>query len=108
MATIEHARMGYYQRRKLAASAKGRRMARARWKKARAERAANPPDVDADTLRERYLHDRMGKLILAGTHANLGHVEIRHSTRRTNGYELWIEGRLIARAGKRKIMEEIL
>lgn len=83
-------------------------MARACWKKERAERAENPPDVDADTLRARALHDRMGRLILAGTHAYLGRVEIRHSTGRTNGFELWIEGRLVRRAGKRKIMEGLL
>lgn len=108
MATLSHARMGYYQRRRLAASERGRRMARARWQKARAERAANPPEVDADTVRSRALHDRMGALILAGTHMHLGHVEIRHSTRRTNGYELWINGRLAARAGKRKIIGVLL
>ena len=108
MATILNARIGYYQRQRILASEKGRRMARARWKKERAERAANPPDVDADTVRARELHDRMGALIIAGTHANRGHVEIRYSTRRTNGYELWIEGRLARRAGKRKIMEELL
>lgn len=83
-------------------------MAASRWKKERAERAANPPDADADTVRSRALHDRMGTLILAGTHAYLGRVEIRHSTRRTNGFELWIEGRLVRRAGKRKIMEGLL
>ena len=108
MATIQNARMGYYQRQRLAASEKGQRMANARWKEERVERAATPPDVDADTLRSRALHDRMGKLILAGTHVSLGHVEVRHSTRRTNGFELWIEGQLSARAGKRKIMEELL
>lgn len=83
-------------------------MARARWTKAKAERLATPPEVDADTVRTRALHDRMGALIFAGSHARRGHVEIRHSTRRTNGYELWIEGRLIAQGGKRKIMEDLL
>ena len=108
MATIPNAHVGYWQRRKRDASDRGRRMAKARWAKEKAERLANPPDVDADTVRARELHDGMGKLIIAGTHASRGHVEIRHSTRRINGYELWIEGRLIARAGKRKIMEELL
>ena len=108
MATIPNAHVGYWQRRKRAASERGRRMAKARWDRAKVERLATPPDADADTVRARELHDRMGKLILAGTHASLGHVEIRHSTRRTNGYELWIGGRLVARAGKRKIMEELL
>ena len=83
-------------------------MARARWDRAKAERLANPPDVDADTVRSRALHDRMGALILAGLHAHMGHVEIRHSTRRTNGFELWIEGRKAVAAGKRKIMEGLL
>lgn len=78
-------------------------MAMARWARPRERQ-----EIDADTMRSRELHDRMGKLILAGTHTSLGHVEIHHSTRRTNGYELWIEGRLMARAGKRKIMEELL
>ena len=108
MATFPHAYIGYHQRVKLAASAHGRRMANASWKKRRAERAPNPHEVDADTVRERALHDRMGALIMAGTHANLGHVQIRYSTRRTNGYELWINGRLTKRAGKRKIMEELI
>lgn len=103
MATILNAHVGYWQRRKRAASERGRRMAKARWAKPRERQYA-----DADTVRSRALHDRMGKLILAGTHASLGRVEIRHSTRRTNGYELWIEGRLAARTGKRKIMEELL
>lgn len=83
-------------------------MAQARWSREKAEQLANPPAVDADTLRARALHDRMGQLILSGAHAILGHVEIRHSTRRTNGYELWVEGRLTARTGKRKIMEALL
>ena len=83
-------------------------MARARWDRAKAERLANPPDVDADTVRSRALHDRMGALILAGRHAYLGHVEIRHSTQRTNGFELWIEGRKVAAGGKRKIVEGLL
>ncbi|HLP07930.1 MAG TPA: hypothetical protein VK178_07175 [Opitutaceae bacterium] len=102
------ARHGYWQRKAAAASARGRRMARARWDRERAKRLDNPPDVDADTVRQRELHDRMGKLIFAGQHAIRGRVEIRHSTERTNGYELWIEGRLVARTGKRKIMEELL
>ena len=108
MATFRDAQRGYWQRRQGAASARGRRMARARWDRAAAERLANPPVVDADTVRARALHDRMGALLLAGTHASLGRVEVRYSTRRTNGYELWIEGRLVRRAGKRKIMEELL
>ena len=108
MAMIPNAHVGYWQRRKRNASERGRRMAKARWAKEKAERLANPPDVDADTMRARELHDRMGKLILAGTHASLGHIEIRHSTRRINGYELWIECRLAVRSGKRKIMEELL
>lgn len=108
MATSPNAYMSFEKRRQVAASERGRRMARARWKKARAERDAMPPDVDADTVRSRALHDRMGALILAGAHASLGRVEVRYSTRRTNGYELWIEGRLARRAGKRKIVEELL
>lgn len=100
--------MGYRQRMRLAASEQGRSMARARWKKARAERAANPPEVDADTMRWRELHDRMGELILSGTHLHRGHFEIRHATTRTNGFELWIEGRLVRRGGKRRIMEGLL
>ena len=103
MAMIPDTHVGYWQRRRRAASERGRRMARARWAKPLERKY-----VDADTVRWRALHDRMGKLILAGTHVSLGHVEIRHSTRRTNGYELWIDGRLTARAGKRKIMEELL
>ena len=103
MATFLNAHIGYWQRRKRAASEHGRRMAKARWSR---PRELHP--VDADTMRSRGLHDRMGKLILAGTHASLGHIEIRHSTRRINGYELWIECRLAVRSGKRKIMEELL
>ena len=108
MATFPHARMNYQKRRQLAASERGLRMARARWKCERQERLANPPDIDADTVRWRELHDRMGKLVLAGQHASRGRIEIRHSTTRVNGYELWIENRLVARSGKRKIMEELL
>ena len=59
-------------------------------------------------MRTRALHNRMGSLIFAGSLVRRGHVEIRHSTRRTNGYELWIEGRLIAQGGKRKIVEALL
>lgn len=108
MAMIPDTHVGYWQRRKRAASERGRRMAKTRWAKAKEERIANPPDVDADTVRSRELHDRMGKLIIAGTHASLGHVEIRHSICRINGFELWIDGRLVARTGKRKIVEELL
>ena len=103
MATIQNAHVGYLQRQKRAASERGRRMARARWAKPRERQC-----VDADTVRSRELHDRMGKLILAGTHASLGHVEIRHSTCRVNGYELWVEGRLAIRSGKRKLVTELL
>ena len=103
MATISDAHAGCWQRRKLAASERGQRMAKARWSR---PREAFP--VDADTVRSRELHDRMGKLIFSGTHASRGHVEIRHSVARINGYELWIENRLVARSGKRKIMEELL
>lgn len=100
---ISDAHAGYWKRRKLAASERGRQMAKARWSR---PREVFP--VDADTVRWRELHDRMGKLIFSGTHASRGRIEIRHSASRINGYELWIEGCLIARSGKRKIMEELL
>lgn len=103
MATIQHARKGYWQRRKESASERGRRMARARWSKPR-----QPQDVDADTVRARALHDRMGSLIFSGTHAHRSRIEIRHSVRRTNAFELWVDGRKCAEGGKRKIMEGLL
>ncbi len=63
-------------------------MARARWRRERAERLANPPTVDADTLRMRALHDRRGTLIRSGVlirwHGDGLRVvpwEIRHSLR---------------------------
>ena len=98
MATFQHARIGYNQRRKLAASERGRRMAKARWSKPR-----EPQDVDADTLRARSLHDRMGALIFSGTHVHRGRVEIRHSTRRTNAYEVFLNSKLVCSGGKRHI-----
>lgn len=103
MATFRDARKGHWQMRKESASERGRRMARARWSKPR-----DPQDVDADTLRARALHDRMGSLIFSGTHVHRGRVEIRHSTRRTNAFELWISDRLVATGGKRKLINELL
>ena len=103
MATIQNAHVGYWQLRRRAASERGRRMARARLAKPRERNY-----IEEDTVRWRELHDRMGKLIFSGWHASRGRIEIRYSATRINGYELWIEGRLIARSGKRKIMEELL
>lgn len=103
MAAFDHAHVGYYQRRKAAASERGRRMARVRWAREQAERLANPPDVDADTVRWRALHDRMGAILLAGTIPDRGRIEIRHSTKRSNSFEVFLDGRLVASGGKRHI-----
>lgn len=103
MATFRDAWKGHWQRRKESASERGRRMARARWGKPR-----EPQDVDADTLRARALHDRMGSLIFSGYHVHRGRIEIRHSVRRTNAFELWVDGRKAAEGGKRKIVEGLL
>lgn len=78
-------------------------MAQARWARERAERAANPPDVDADTVRWRALHDRMGSLLLAGVMPDRGRIEIRHSTKRTNAFEVFLDGRLVLSGGKRHL-----
>ena len=103
MATLLHAHVGYWQRRKAAASERGRRMARVRWARERAERLANPPEVDADTVRWRALHDRMGSILLAGTMPDRGRIEIRHSTKRSNAFEVFLDGRPVASGGKRRI-----
>ena len=73
-------------------------MAKARWSKPR-----DPQDVDADTLRARALHDRMGSLIFSGTHVHRGRVEIRHSTKRTNAYEVFLNSKLVCSGGTRHI-----
>jgi hypothetical protein len=45
---------------------------------------------------------------MTGNHLQRGRFEIRHAAARTNSFELWIGGRKVTVAGKRKIMEELL
>ena len=42
-------------------------------------------EIDADTMRSRALHDRMGKLVASG-------IAIYYSTSRTNQFDLFING----------------
>lgn len=78
-------------------------MARIRWDREKAERIANPIDVDADTVRWRALHDRMGALVLSGSMPDRGRIEIRYSTKRTNAYEVFLNSKLVCSGGKRHI-----
>lgn len=93
-----HRRRSRWARRRLWASHRGRVRARARWRKERAARLANPPSVDADTLRWRALDDARGALLRHGatyTAASVTHWELRRSRRgRVNQVDLLINGTL--------------
>jgi hypothetical protein len=57
------------------------------------ERFRNRP-VDADTVRARALHDRMGSV------AALPDVTIRHSLRRTDAYDVMQGNRVVVSGGR--------
>jgi hypothetical protein len=93
---------GYWSKRKRLASERGRRMAKARWSK---PQPVNP--VDADTLRWRALHDRMGRVVYSGVLR--GKVAlVCHSRTRINSFELLDDhDRVLASGGARQIGEAI-
>jgi hypothetical protein len=80
-------------------------MAQARWRRDRAERLANPPPVDADTLRCRALDDARGLLLRHGatyTAAGVTRWELRRSRRgRVNQVDLIVDG-IVWRTGARR------
>lgn len=94
--------MRNYQRLKEAASNLGSRLANIRWRREKAARLLNPPDVDADTIRSRALSDRKGTEIWSGT------ISIRYSTSRTNQYDVWIDWALAYTGGAYKMGEFLI
>jgi hypothetical protein len=96
---------GYWQRKRIRSSADGRRLARIRWSREKAERIANPPDIDADTARMRALHDAKGKLVLAGISPTLGRVEIYRSTARHDQLDVFVNGDKVSTGGARVLAQ---
>ena len=94
--------MRYSQRLRKVASNLGQRLANIRWRREKAARLLNPPDVDADTLRSRALSDRKGSEIWSGL------VTVRHSTSRTNQYDVLIDGAIVYTGGAARMGEAIV
>lgn len=92
-------------------SHRGRRMARARWRKERAERAANPPTVDADTLRWRARDDARGTVLREGATYRADGVTtwyVRRALRgRVNQVEIVVNGRPWRRCSIRRALRLI-
>lgn len=85
----------WHTRKRDAASERGRRMALARWSGPR-----NTRDISADTMRKRALYDRKGTLLVGG-------IDIYHSTHRSDQYDIYVRGELVATGGPRIIAEFI-
>lgn len=81
-------------------------MALARWQRERAERIANPPPVDADTLRWRALHDARGMVLREGaTYRASGATTwcVRRALRgRVNQVEILVDGIVWRRCSLRR------
>lgn len=81
-------------------------MARARWRKDRAERAANPPALDADTLRWQARQDARGTVLREGATYRAAGVTrwcIRRALRgRVNQVEIVVNGTIWRRCSIRR------
>jgi len=98
MTTWQVGRMGLTQTIRLKRE-QGRQWAKIRWDRERKERLINPPDVDADTLRDRAFYDRKGKPAALN-------VSFYYSTRRRDQYDVFMDGKLIFTGAPRKIAEQ--
>ena len=98
MTTWQVGRMGLTQTIRLKRE-QGRQWAKIRWDRERNERLINPPDVDADTLRDRAFYDRKGKPAALN-------VSFYYSTRRRDQYDVFMDGKLIFTGAPRKIAEQ--
>ena len=57
-------------------------------------------ELDADTLRKRALYDRKGNLFVGG-------IDLYYSCHRSDQFDLYVQGKLIATCGSRRICEEL-
>lgn len=79
-----------------------RRGLRRSWKDGAHHKRFHCQPVDADTIRKRALWDRKGEGIGAVALPTEAY-QIRHSTRRTDSYDIYLKGRLVCSGGKAKV-----